>query len=72
MEELQIRTQAREAMTDITGAVRTLIHANGWSDGAILLYCPHTTGAITIKMGDMQYPKESSYGTENNTRKPEG
>jgi len=51
MEMLQIQTHAREEMTDITSAVQRLIHQNGWSDGALLLYCPHTTGAVTINEG---------------------
>lgn len=57
METLQVRTHAREEMVDITTAVRRVINENGWSDGALLLYCPHTTGAVTVKMGDMQYPE---------------
>lgn len=51
MEMLQVRTHDREEMVDITSAVRKLIHENGWSDGALLLYCPHTTGAVTINEG---------------------
>lgn len=51
METLQIRTHSREEMLDITTAVRGLVNENGWSDGAILLYCPHTTGAVTINEG---------------------
>ncbi|MBI9078545.1 MAG: YjbQ family protein [Pseudodesulfovibrio sp.] len=51
MEILQIRTHDREAMVDITNELRKLIHANGWSDGALLLYCPHTTGAVTVNEG---------------------
>ncbi|WP_319469020.1 secondary thiamine-phosphate synthase enzyme YjbQ [uncultured Pseudodesulfovibrio sp.] len=51
METLQIRTHDHEEMLDITGAVRGLINENGWSDGALLLYCPHTTGAVTINEG---------------------
>ncbi|QGY39920.1 YjbQ family protein [Pseudodesulfovibrio cashew] len=51
MEHLQISTHAREEMVDITTAVRRLINENGWSDGALLLYCPHTTGAVTINEG---------------------
>ncbi len=51
MEQLQIRTHAREEMTDITSAVSKIIHENNWSDGVILLYCPHTTGAVTINEG---------------------
>ncbi|WP_319541759.1 secondary thiamine-phosphate synthase enzyme YjbQ [uncultured Pseudodesulfovibrio sp.] len=51
METLQIQTHDREAMVDITTVVRKLIHENGWSDGVLMLYCPHTTGAITINEG---------------------
>ncbi|KAB1442965.1 secondary thiamine-phosphate synthase enzyme YjbQ [Pseudodesulfovibrio senegalensis] len=51
METMQVQTHDREAMVDITGAVRRMIGENGWSDGALLLYCPHTTGAVTINEG---------------------
>jgi thiamine phosphate synthase YjbQ (UPF0047 family) len=59
METLQIRTREREEMLDITAQLRALIRANGWSDGLLHLHCPHTTGAVTVKIGDMQYPEES-------------
>lgn len=51
MKSLQVRTHEREEMVDITTEVRRLINENGWSDGALLLYCPHTTGAITVNEG---------------------
>ncbi len=51
METLQIRTNSREEMIDITEPVRELIRDNGWQSGALLLYCPHTTGAITVNEG---------------------
>jgi len=51
METLNIKTHEREEMADITNAVANLIHAQGWADGAILLFCPHTTGAVTINEG---------------------
>lgn len=54
METMQIRTHEREELLDITGAVRKLVRENGWNDGAVLLYCPHTTGAVTINEGDGQ------------------
>lgn len=59
METLQIQTHDREELVDITSDVRRMINENAWTDGALLLYCPHTTGAVTIKMGDMQYPKRA-------------
>ncbi len=51
MEIIQVTTRAREELVDITGAVRRAVSENGWSDGALLLYCPHTTGAVTVNEG---------------------
>ena len=51
METIQVRTHEHEELLDITTAVRKCINENGWSDGALLLYCPHTTGAITVNEG---------------------
>lgn len=51
METMEIRTHSREEMVDITREVQRQITVNGWSDGALLLYCPHTTGAVTINEG---------------------
>ncbi|VFN00764.1 MAG: secondary thiamine-phosphate synthase enzyme [Candidatus Kentron sp. G] len=51
MKTIQVRTHSHEEMVDITGQVQRMIGENGWSDGALLLYCPHTTGAITINEG---------------------
>lgn len=51
METLTIRTHEREELLDITGALRSLIRAQGWTDGLLLLHCPHTTGAVTVNEG---------------------
>ncbi|WP_421899278.1 secondary thiamine-phosphate synthase enzyme YjbQ [Maridesulfovibrio sp.] len=51
MKTLQIRTSSREEMIDITESVRRMVKDNGWQSGALLLYCPHTTGAITVNEG---------------------
>jgi len=51
METLKIRTREREELMDVTSMLRSMVHANGWTDGALLLYCPHTTGAVTINEG---------------------
>ncbi|MFW5500862.1 MULTISPECIES: secondary thiamine-phosphate synthase enzyme YjbQ [unclassified Maridesulfovibrio] len=51
METLQIRTNSREEMIDITESVRKMVKDKGWQSGALLLYCPHTTGAITVNEG---------------------
>jgi secondary thiamine-phosphate synthase enzyme len=41
-------TARREQMIDITPQVRDAVAASGVSDGMVLVYCPHTTAAITI------------------------
>ncbi len=51
MEQLPVQTHKREEMVDITSTIHRLIHDNGWSDGVLLLYCPHTTGAVTVNEG---------------------
>ena len=48
MESLVIATSRREELVDITAKVQKLIKEQGWQDGALLLFCPHTTGAVTI------------------------
>lgn len=51
METFQVRSHEREELIDITGEIRKVLNENGWSDGAVLIYCPHTTGAITVNEG---------------------
>ncbi len=47
-EGFSIRTSARNQMIDITRQVRDVIERSGIKDGEVMVYCPHTTGAITI------------------------
>lgn len=51
METLEVRTHEREEMVNVTSQVRQLVRRNNWQTGAVLLYCPHTTGAVTINEG---------------------
>jgi secondary thiamine-phosphate synthase enzyme len=39
---------AREGLYDITSAVRKDVQASGVACGVCVVYCPHTTAAITI------------------------
>jgi secondary thiamine-phosphate synthase enzyme len=50
-ERLHVRTPAREAMVDITDAVRRAIHASGAADGVAHLWSLHTTCALTVNEG---------------------
>jgi len=43
-----IRTSRREEMLDVTRLVASAVEDSGLSGGAALVFCPHTTAAITI------------------------
>ncbi len=43
-----VTTARREQFVDITGSVEQALAETGLRDGAVVVYCPHTTAAITI------------------------
>lgn len=51
METVEVRTESREEMVDVTSRVRETIRERGWKGGAVVLYCPHTTAALTVNEG---------------------
>ena len=48
MERFEVPTSHREQFVDITGRVAEAVRALGVVEGAVVVYCPHTTAAITI------------------------
>lgn len=46
--EINIETKRRTQFVPITSKVAEVIAANGWQDGVITLFVPHTTAGITI------------------------
>jgi secondary thiamine-phosphate synthase enzyme len=46
--ELHISTKNRNQLIDITGKVHSLLRESGILQGDVIVYCPHTTAAITI------------------------
>jgi len=46
--DFHISTKQRNQMLDITGQVSSIVSQSGISDGDVIVYCPHTTAAITI------------------------
>jgi len=44
----EVRTERRVAFVDITAAVAAEVHAAGLSDGAVVVFVPHTTAGVTI------------------------
>jgi len=47
-EKFSVSTKSRNQMIDITSQVRSIVDESGISDGEVIVYCPHTTAAITI------------------------
>lgn len=45
---LQVATQSRRALVDITGKVREALGQSGMADGIAVIYSPHTTAGILI------------------------
>ena len=43
-----VRTSSRTTFVNITRDVQRAVDELGVADGAVLVYCPHTTAAITI------------------------
>ncbi len=46
--EFHISTKSRNQMIDITSQVSSIVGQSGITDGDVIVYCPHTTAAITI------------------------
>ena len=44
-----VGTERREELVDITSQVAAAVAGSGIADGIALIFCPHTTGAITIQ-----------------------
>lgn len=43
-----VKTGARTPLVNITREVRSAVAELGVEDGAVVVYCPHTTAAITV------------------------
>ena len=46
--DFRVSTKNHNQMIDITGQVQSLVNQSGITNGDIIVYCPHTTAAITI------------------------
>jgi secondary thiamine-phosphate synthase enzyme len=47
-QDFRISSKSRNQMIDITSQVSSLVGKSGVTDGDVIVYCPHTTAAITI------------------------
>ncbi len=48
MSIIEVRTQTKEALVDITGRIREEISSSGIQSGICSVYVPHTTAGVTI------------------------
>jgi secondary thiamine-phosphate synthase enzyme len=48
MQKFSISTRSRNEFIDITQKVTSIVNKSGKDNGVCTVYCPHTTGAITI------------------------
>lgn len=51
MKEIKIQTDQRNQFIDLNSKVQQVVHNSGVEKGKCHVYCPHTTGAITINEG---------------------
>lgn len=49
MHKFTVRTTARTELVEITAEVRDAVRASGVRSGLCVVYCPHTTAAVTIQ-----------------------
>jgi len=43
-----IQTNSRDEMVEVTSLVQEFVSNNNLTEGAVIVYCPHTTAGITI------------------------
>lgn len=51
MRQLSVSTSRREEFVDITAEVAQALRESGLTQGAVLVYSPHTTAGVTINEG---------------------
>ncbi|WP_243298638.1 secondary thiamine-phosphate synthase enzyme YjbQ [Bacillus litorisediminis] len=48
LKSFTLKTNERDQMIDVTEQIQAFITENKIKDGAVIIYCPHTTAGITI------------------------
>jgi len=57
--QFSIRTDRRNEMIDITKQVASVVSESAIADGDVVIYCPHTTAAVTInENADASVPRD--------------
>ncbi len=47
-EQIEVRTGSRQELQDVTPLVQAVVRRSGVEEGVCLLFCPHTTAAVTL------------------------
>lgn len=48
LKRFTIQTSTRDEMVEVTSLVQAFVSNNNLNEGAVIVYCPHTTAGITI------------------------
>lgn len=48
LKKITIHTKKRDQMIEVTDTIQQYVKEHGLTDGAVIVYCPHTTAGITI------------------------
>ena len=57
--DFSVHSKNRNQMIDITSQVSSIVSESGITDGDVIVYCPHTTAAITInENADLSVPHD--------------
>jgi secondary thiamine-phosphate synthase enzyme len=48
MEQIEVKTGARQAFHDITAEVQAVVKHSGVAEGVCHVFCPHTTAGLTL------------------------
>ena len=48
MTRFEVRTRERNQFVEVTDRVREAVRASGMKTGLCIVYCPHTTAAMTM------------------------
>lgn len=59
MIRLDLKTSKESELVDITARIRQAVEDEGFIDGVVLVFCPHTTAGITInENADPDVPRD--------------
>ncbi len=59
MQIIQVHTEAQKQFINISSQLQNLVSKEGWRDGVLTVYVPHTTAGVTInEKADPDVPRD--------------